>query len=189
MVVKSELAIERTIQLSALKARYLEAGEGEPTIFLHPVGFTGAAEVWLPCLKAGLAQKLRVIAPDMLGWGPGERPLIKYSFAYWMDHVRELQDALGLKKTNIVGHSLGGWIAACLAYESPNRVNKLVLVANAGLNQDPPAGLADFKVLPEYRKLEQEASDLTRKIGDLSDENTQTASQTTHHPPSHRSNA
>ena len=41
------------------------------------------------------------------------------------DHIREFMDLLGIEKANIAGHSMGGWIATLLAYESPDRINKL----------------------------------------------------------------
>ena len=56
----------------------------------------------------------------------------EYSFAYLVDFLREFQDALGLEKTNLVGHSMGGWLASLFGYESPHRLNKLVLVASGG---------------------------------------------------------
>lgn len=132
---------ERIIQLETVKARILEAGQGYPTIFIHGVGSTNGANTWLPCIHEGLADKVHVIAIDQLGWGPVERPVWNYSFPYLVDHIREIQDVLGYEKTNIVGHSLGGWVAATFAYESPDRVNKLVIVANAGLNPLPPPNL------------------------------------------------
>jgi len=145
MVATNKLAEERQVQLETVKARFFETGQGYPTIFLHGVGFPSGGETWLPCIKEGLGDNLHVYAVDQLGWGAGERPTWNYSFAYLVDHVRELQDALGYEKTNLVGHSLGGWVSAVFAYESPERVNKLVLVANVGLNPQPPANLANFK--------------------------------------------
>ena len=136
---------EQTIELANNKAHFFEAGQGYPTIFLHGVGFPASGEEWFPCLKEGLADSVHVFAVDQLGWGSVERPEWNYSFAYLVDHIRELQDALGFEKTNLVGHSLGGWVCATLAYESPERVNKLALVANAGLNPNPPPNLVGFK--------------------------------------------
>ncbi|MGE3304196.1 MAG: alpha/beta fold hydrolase [Hyphomonadaceae bacterium] len=136
---------ERTIALASNKAHFYEAGSGYPTIFLHGAAFTSAGEDWFPCIKHGLGAVTHVHALDQLGWGSADRPVYRYEFGFLVDHVRELQDALGYEKTNIVGHSLGGWVAGTLAYESPERVNKLVFVANAGLNIAPPPNLADFK--------------------------------------------
>lgn len=148
---------EHTIDLSTNKAHYFEAGEGYPTIFLHGVGYTSSAEDWFNCINEGLADSVHVYAVDQLGWGSVERPVWNYAFSYLVDHVRELQDALGFEKTNIVGHSLGGWVAATLAYESPERVNKLVCVANAGLNRNPPPNLVSFQPPSEEAIVESTA--------------------------------
>jgi 2-hydroxy-6-oxonona-2,4-dienedioate hydrolase len=159
MVAVSELVKERTVQLETVKAHYYETGQGYPTIFLHGLGFTSGGEDWFPCIKEGLGDKIHVIALDQLGWGNGDRPTWRYTLSYLVDHVRELQDALGYEKTNVVGHSLGGWVAATLAYESPDRVNKAVLVANAGLNPNPPPNLAAFKA-PSAEQIEASVQEL-----------------------------
>lgn len=95
-----------------------------------------AADAWLANI-GGLATRLRVLAPDFLGWGPGDQLDQGYSFAYLADFVREFQDALGLESSHIVGHSMGGWVASVLAYESPQRVGRLVLVASGGMATRP----------------------------------------------------
>jgi pimeloyl-ACP methyl ester carboxylesterase len=147
-----EPAVEGFVQLTDVKARYLEAGEGEPTIVIHGVGFTNSGEVWLPAIRAGLGDKLHVYCMDNVGWGAGDRPTSEYSISYFADYIREVQDALGYSKTNIIGHSLGGWIAATFAYESPDRVRRLVLDNIAGMNATPPAGVSEFKA-PTYEQL------------------------------------
>jgi 2-hydroxy-6-oxonona-2,4-dienedioate hydrolase len=154
MGAKEKLA-ERTIDLGHNKAHFYETGQGYPTIFVHGVGFTSGAESWFPCISEGLGEVCHVYAIDQLGWGTVERPQRRYEFGGLVDHIRELQDALGYEKTNIVGHSLGGWVAGVLAYESPERVNKLAFVANAGLNIAPPPQLADFKP-PTREELEKD---------------------------------
>jgi len=135
---------EKYVELSHGKTRYLEAGTGAPTILLHGVGFGGGADNWR--LNIGpLSTKLRVLAMDCLGWGKGDRFDREYSFAYLVDHVREFQDALGLAKTHIIGHSMGGWVASVFAYESPDRVNRLVLVDSGGLRPRTLPSMTEFK--------------------------------------------
>ncbi len=135
---------EKYVTLSHGRTRYLEAGTGHPTILLHGVGFTGGADNFF--LNMGpLSSKLRVIAPDFVGWGLGDRLDLEYSFAYLVDFVRELQDALGLESSHIVGHSMGGWVASLFAYESPNRVDKLVLVASGGAATRTLASMTTFQ--------------------------------------------
>ncbi len=127
-----ENAEERFVEMSHGTTRYIEAGDGYPTILVHGVGYTSGAHDW--ALNIGpLSSKLRVIAVDALAWGKGEGWLEQeYSFAYLVDFLREFQDVLGLEKTNLVGHSMGGWLASLFGYESPHRLNKLVLVASGG---------------------------------------------------------
>ncbi len=135
---------EKYVELSHGRTRYLEAGTGEPTILLHGVGFTAGGDSWF--LNIGpLSEKVRVLAVDCLGWGLGDRLDVEYSFAYLVDFVREFQDALGIEKSNIVGHSMGGWLASLFAYESPNRVNKLVLVASGGAAPRTLPSMTGFK--------------------------------------------
>jgi pimeloyl-ACP methyl ester carboxylesterase len=114
----------------------VEAGEGPAVILLHGVSFALGGEAWLANID-GLAAGFRILAPDFPGWGPGDQLELGYSFAYLADFVREFQDALGLESSHIAGHSMGGWIASVLAYESPQRVGKLVLVASGGMATRP----------------------------------------------------
>lgn len=146
---------EKYVTLHDVRARYLEAGNGYPTICIHAVGFTNGAEAWLPAIRAGFANNLKVIAVDNIGWGKGDRPTFEYTLSYFADFIRELQDVLGYTKTNLVGHSIGGWISALLAYESPGRVNKLVLDSIAGLNLAPPAAVSNFEPPTQERVLQQ----------------------------------
>lgn len=144
-----EPAVERRLQLDMVEARFLEAGEGIPTICIHGVGYTNGADSWLPAIREGLADGLHIFAIDQIGWGMGSRMDFEYSISYLADHVREIQDNLGYARTNIIGHSLGGWIAATFAYESPNRVRKLVLDSIAGMNPTPPDTVSNFQVPDE----------------------------------------
>lgn len=138
-------AEERFAEMSHGTTRYVEAGDGYPTILVHGVGYTSGAHDW--ALNIGpLSSKLRVIAVDALGWGKGEGWLQQeYSFAYLVDFIREFQDSLGLEKTNLVGHSMGGWLASLFGYESPHRLNKLVLVASGGAMPRQLRSMVEFK--------------------------------------------
>jgi pimeloyl-ACP methyl ester carboxylesterase len=130
--------------LSHGRTRYLESGEGPPVLLLHGAGFAPGADGWRVAIPS-LASRFRVIAPDALGWGPGDQLDLDYSFGYLVDSLRELQDALGLERTHVVGHSMGGWLASVLAYESPERVDSLVLVASGGLLTRPLASMENWQ--------------------------------------------
>jgi pimeloyl-ACP methyl ester carboxylesterase len=130
MTTQTATITEKFVELSHGKTRYFEAGIGYPTLLMHGAGFLSGADGWMPVIP-GLADKLRILAFDSLNWGPGDVFDQEFSFAYQVDHIREFMDALGIEKANVVGHSMGGWLATLFA-ESPDRVNKLVLVAAGG---------------------------------------------------------
>ncbi|MBX5437836.1 MAG: alpha/beta fold hydrolase [Alicyclobacillaceae bacterium] len=135
---------EKWVTLSHGRTRYFEGGTGPACILLHGAGIMDGGDSW--CFNwDALSQHVRVIAPDFLGWGLGDRFDGEYSFAYLVDFVRELQDALGIERSHVVGHSMGGWVAALLAYESPDRVDKLVLVANGGMAARTLSSMTQFR--------------------------------------------
>jgi pimeloyl-ACP methyl ester carboxylesterase len=143
MTTRTAAIAEKYVTLSHGRTRYLEAGTGYPTVLLHGVNVDAGGDSWR--LNIGpLATKLRVLAPDFVGWGLGDRLDREYSFGYLVDFIREFQDALGLEKSNIVGHSMGGWVSTVFAYESPNRVNKLVLVCSGGARIRTLATMTEF---------------------------------------------
>jgi pimeloyl-ACP methyl ester carboxylesterase len=137
-------ATEHRIKLTHGETRYYDGGAGDPTIFIHGVGFNAGADGWLQVMEP-MSERLRVISIDCLNWGPGDVFNDEFSFAYLVDHVREIMDGLGLDRANIVGHSMGGWLATLFAYESPERVNKLVLVAAGGTATRPLQSMVEFK--------------------------------------------
>jgi pimeloyl-ACP methyl ester carboxylesterase len=136
-------AAARYVELSHGRTRYFELGDGPPVLLLHGAGFLSGAHSWLPVMPA-LADSFRVIAPDAIGWGPGDQLESPYSFAYIVDFLREFQDALGLGATDVVGHSMGGWLTALLAYESPSRVGRMVLISAGGMAVRPLTSMVEF---------------------------------------------
>src|SRR5689334_24719804 len=144
MTTETKIA-EKTVELGHGKTRYFEAGTGYPTILIHGAGFLSGADGWLGVMGP-LAERYRVLSIDCLNWGPGDVFNQEFSFAYLVDHVREFMDALGIEKANFVGHSMGGWIVTLLAYESPDRVNKLVNVDGGGTATRPLQNMVAFKV-------------------------------------------
>ena len=157
-------ADERFVEMSHGTTRYIEAGEGYPTLLVHGVGYTEGAHNWF--LNIGpLSERLRVIAVDALAWGKGEGWLRQeYSFAYLVDFLREFQDALGLERTNLVGHSMGGWLASLFAYESPHRLHKLVLVASGGAMPRQLRSMVEFQPPSRDEILENLRSRVTADV-------------------------
>jgi pimeloyl-ACP methyl ester carboxylesterase len=105
---------------------YRIEGSGEPVLLLHPgVGSSDAFTNTMPYLS----RKYLVIAPDFLGNGDSDPTPFEYTMP---DHARSLVsflDSLGIKKVSVVGHHTGAKVAAELAINWPDHVNKLVLSA------------------------------------------------------------
>ena len=132
---------ERRIQLACGQNRYLEAGDGPPVLLLHGMGMASSASGF-ELLMPHLAGRFRVLAPDLLGFGLGTRTVeAGPTFELIVEQLREFMDRLGLARAHVVGHSLGGWVGNLLAYESPQRVARLVALCSAGLNVQPAAGI------------------------------------------------
>jgi pimeloyl-ACP methyl ester carboxylesterase len=107
------------------------AGEGEPLVYLHGAGTVTGFDALLP-----LAERFKLIVPFHPGFGPSaDDPTIDDVHDY-RRHYLDLFDELGLEELSLIGHSMGGWIAANFAADHPERVRRLVLVAPLGLKVD-----------------------------------------------------
>jgi pimeloyl-ACP methyl ester carboxylesterase len=116
------------LTVDGVKTVVYSAGTGEPIVFLHGAGTVDGFDFMEPW-----ADKFRVIAPYHPGFGEsGDDPTFTTLHDYVM-HYLELFDVLKLDKVNLVGLSLGGWLAAQFATEHSHRIKKLVLMAPAGV--------------------------------------------------------
>ena len=134
----------KTVQTHHVPVRYLEGGSGPDLVYLHGAGGVTAED---PSLAA-LAQKHHVYAPLIPGYGDSEEaPEIRDMLDFTL-HTWDVVAALGLKDPILVGHSMGGMIAAEMAAVQPNDVSRLALICPAGLwNDDHP--VADlFSLMP-----------------------------------------
>jgi len=119
----------KTVHTPHVPVRYFEAGNGLPLLFLHGAGGLVAGDPFF----AKLASKYHVYAPLLPGYGDSEechelRDMLDFTLHTW-----DVVDALALKKPVIVGHSMGGMIAAEMAAVAPHDVDRLGLIAPAGL--------------------------------------------------------
>jgi pimeloyl-ACP methyl ester carboxylesterase len=100
-------------------------GSGPPVVLIHGLGATKIT--WLPLIPS-LAERYRVIVPDLPGHGESEKPKTDYTPRFFARTLRHLMDALDVDTAPILGNSLGGRIALELALRSPNRVDSLTLL-------------------------------------------------------------
>ncbi len=98
-------------------------------------GMAGSSVTWKHVMPA-LAQRYTVLAPDLLGHGRSDKPRGEYSLSAHVNTLRGLLDALGHQRATVVGQSLGGGVAMQLAYEFPERCERLVLVNSGGLGRE-----------------------------------------------------
>jgi pimeloyl-ACP methyl ester carboxylesterase len=131
-VAVSAIAADEIV-LHGHRVRFHRAGEGPLLVLLH--GIASTADTWAPVVDA-LAARHTVIAPDLLGHGASAKPRGDYSLGAYASGVRDLVAALGYDRATVVGHSLGGGIAMQFAYQFPERVERLVLIASGGLGRE-----------------------------------------------------
>jgi pimeloyl-ACP methyl ester carboxylesterase len=119
-------------QLDGRRVHYVDLGEGEgpPVVFVHGLG--GCWQNWLENLPA-VAERRRVVALDLPGFGRSELPAGELTITNYTHTVEALCDALDLGPVVVVGNSMGGFVAADMPLHFPDRVERLALVAAAGI--------------------------------------------------------
>src|SRR5436853_2875656 len=121
------------IVLHGHRISYRQAGWGPVVVLIH--GITGSSVTWEEVIEP-LAEKYTVIAPDLIGHGDSAKPRGDYSLGGYASGIRDLLQAIGHERVTVVGHSLGGGIAMQLAYQFPERCERLVLVSSGGLGRE-----------------------------------------------------
>jgi pimeloyl-ACP methyl ester carboxylesterase len=122
-----------TIRLHGHDVVYRREGKGPVILLIH--GITSGSATWDRAIRR-LAKDHTVIAPDLLGHGDSAKPRGDYSLGSFAAGLRDLLMALDIDRATVVGHSLGGGIAMQLAYQFPERVDRLVLVSSGGLGKE-----------------------------------------------------
>jgi len=121
------------------RIHYLDEGSGPAVVFLHgsgsgACGYSNFKGNYPEFVKAGY----RAILPDLLGFGYSDKPDdIEYPLDLFVQCVRQTLDAIGVARCTLVGNSLGGAIALKFALDYPQAVEKLVLMAPGGLEDQP----------------------------------------------------
>lgn len=129
----------RYYDAAGIRTRALEAGSGAPLIMLHGIG--GHAEAYARNVVP-LGAHFRTLAIDYLGHGLTgsiDTTLTKEAYA---KHLVDFMDAAGIEKVNLLGESLGGWIAVWTSLLYPERVGKIVYAVGAKLNVPVDEGAA-----------------------------------------------
>jgi pimeloyl-ACP methyl ester carboxylesterase len=120
-----------------ISVRLLRDGQGPPLIYLHgPAGLPG----WIPFF-AQLAKAHEVVVPEHPGFGKSDNPVWIRNVGDVAMYYLDFLDGLDARRVHLVGHSLGGWIAAEMAVRNATRLASLTLIAPAGVRRKGvPAG-------------------------------------------------
>jgi pimeloyl-ACP methyl ester carboxylesterase len=122
----------RYVTIHGYRRAYVKAGHGPPLLLIHGIG--DSSDTWRPVVEQ-LAERHTVIAPDLLGHGRSEKPRADYTIAGFANAMRDILSVLEVERVTVVGHSLGGGVAAQFAYQFPERCERLVLVGSGGVGR------------------------------------------------------
>ncbi|WP_179005800.1 alpha/beta fold hydrolase [Winogradskyella forsetii] len=141
--------LELNVQEQELKMAYMDVKpenyNGKNIVLFHGKNFNGA--YWETTIDALTKEGFRVIVPDQIGFGKSSKPEhFHYTFQQLAQNTKTLLDTLKIKKTTILGHSMGGMLATRFALMYPNTVEKFIL--------ENPIGLEDWKLKVPYKSVE-----------------------------------
>ncbi len=118
---------------------------GKNIMLLHGKNFNGA--YWKTTIEALTAEGYRVIVPDQIGFGKSSKPeSFHYTFQQLALNTKAVLDSIGVSKTAVLGHSMGGMLATRFALMYPEATEKLIL--------ENPIGLEDWKLKVPYKPVE-----------------------------------
>lgn len=149
-MITSQLT-EHTVTVVGEPIFVAEIGSGPAVVMLHGGGPGASGVANYSRNIDALAQRFRVIVPDMPGYGRSSKTVDQSDpFGYLADTIRGLLDELGIDSAHLVGNSYGGAAALRLALDTPNRVDKLVLMGPGGIGTTRGLPTAGLKSLLAY---------------------------------------
>jgi pimeloyl-ACP methyl ester carboxylesterase len=141
---------KRAVTVDGIRVEVLEAGSGEPLVYFHGAGTTSGFQDLLP-----LSRSRRLIIPIHPGFGASDDDAGINSMLDYVVHYNALFDQLNLTSPiDLVGHSLGGWMASLFTVLNGNRVRRLALACPVGLRvaEHPTADMFTIRAeqVPSY---------------------------------------
>ncbi len=141
--------IQLDIQQQKLRMAYMDIKpsnyNGKNIVLLHGKNFNGA--YWETTARELSKQGFRVIIPDQVGFGKSSKPLhFHYTFQQLAENTKNLLDSIGVTKTAVLGHSMGGMLATRFALMFPETTERLIL--------ENPIGLEDWKLVVPYKNVD-----------------------------------
>jgi pimeloyl-ACP methyl ester carboxylesterase len=131
------------VRLAYMDVPASEPANGHTVVLLHGMNFYG--EYWSATIDVLRKEGFRVVVPDQVGFGRSSKTVMPYTFSEMAANTRKLLETLRIPKAAIVGHSMGGMLAARFALLYPDATERLVLYNQIGLTdarlQRPPASV------------------------------------------------
>jgi pimeloyl-ACP methyl ester carboxylesterase len=150
MIVQDLSRLEqRRAKVGPATIAYKVAGDGPPIVLVH--GLSGSSRWWRRNIGT-LTPHRRVYMVDLIGFG-ASRARHPFVLAEAAGYLIQWLDQLELERVSLVGHSMGGLIAAELAADVPGRVERLVLVDPAALPLNPRLAIHALSLLHELRTI------------------------------------
>lgn len=147
--IQGEISIKQNrAQVGSSTVYYQVAGEGPPVVLLH--GLSGSGRWWKKNVAA-LARHFRVYVVDLMGFGRSSRQ--RFILRQASRTIEEWMESLNIECYNLIGHSMGGFIAADLAARRPERVDHLALVDAAAVPIRGPLVRVGFGLVTALRYL------------------------------------
>lgn len=122
------------ININGIELAYTRHGEASPLVLLH--GYPLDGSIWSEVVPL-LTDKFELIIPDLRGFGESTTADTPYTMDTFASDVSGLLDHLGIEKTAIAGHSMGGYVALAFAKLYPERVSGLALISSQALADSP----------------------------------------------------
>ena len=141
----------KTVTIDGVNLHYFCGGSGPPLVLVHGLGSSASVE-FLYNLEP-LAAHHRVFAIDLPGFGRSDKPVLAYTIELFVRAVSDLMASEGIERAAVMGVSMGGRVALGLALDSPEKVERLVLVDALGVGA--PRRVLAYSIL------------LTRGLGEL----------------------
>jgi pimeloyl-ACP methyl ester carboxylesterase len=124
----------KKVKVNGIEMAYARRGAGKPLVLIH--GFPFDHTAWndvIPYLEGSFD----LILPDLRGFGESGAPESPYTMSDMADDLAGLLDHLGIEKSAIAGHSMGGYAALAFAKKHPERVSALGLVSSQAAADTP----------------------------------------------------
>jgi pimeloyl-ACP methyl ester carboxylesterase len=129
-----ELPQDHYIRAGSLNTRYWVLGEGETNVILiHGLG--ASADIWMHNIHA-LSENYKIYVPDLPGFGRADIPDASFTPFDSIQFIDDFLNAMKIDHAVLIGQSLGGGVALQYTIRFPQKVDKLVLVDNAGFGSD-----------------------------------------------------